>query len=184
MPSDHICQEPGCGMKMEFLDSLEYPLLTDIRCPRNDDAHALCARVAELEDQNNPQECGHPKSDFLGGDIGCVICHKDGLIESAWAEATALKSDNAALRAQVEDSKMDTAICKAAIKGLERAIAMVEKERNALLREKAEREAPCPWQKWHHPEGGNWFIAGCYGHKMYQDLRKFCDCGHPVEVKG
>lgn len=38
----------------------------------------------------------------------------------------------AALRAQVEDSKMDTAICKAAIKGLERAIAMVEKERDAL----------------------------------------------------
>ena len=46
------CEEPGCGMKMtEYVPPS--PIYKDegyYRCPRNDDAHELCSRVAELED--------------------------------------------------------------------------------------------------------------------------------------
>lgn len=45
--TDNICQEPGCGTKMEFhWRGMGHDFWA---CPRNDDAHELCKLAAELK---------------------------------------------------------------------------------------------------------------------------------------
>lgn len=43
------CELPGCGLEMVPKPPAFYKDPESWRCPRNDDAHALCKRVAELE---------------------------------------------------------------------------------------------------------------------------------------
>jgi hypothetical protein len=113
----------------------------------------------------------------------------------------AVLRSNATLRAQLEEAKVKAealargfAILEAAhpehpdldhAASVYRRLKKAESERDALLREKAEREKPCVWTRDLSEKGEfQGFTAGCNAWG-YDEMGKFCpDCGKRVEVKG
>lgn len=102
--------------------------------------------------------------------------------EAQSIERDTLKSDNAALRAQLESEKLRPAELEKALRQALEKGRIVADSRDALLREKEERLKPCVWDI---DSGDSAFVISCAGDSHHiHDRPPFCpDCGHPVEVK-
>lgn len=104
----NLCHEPGCGLPLKWFNRREREDW-GYRCPRNADAHALCAKLAESEAQLNALE--EQLLSVLPEDFGAVEYIKHLTAANAALEEKLREAAKPCEWAEDQDEGLWTATC-------------------------------------------------------------------------